>query len=288
MKRITRLKDWLVEAEIPYHGILFDIDGTLVRGGRVLPGAEGLLDYLDSVDCPYVLVTNDSNHSHEEKARVVLSAGLKIDPERILSAGDVIGRVSDERSFAGQRFFVMGQLGNPDYAAEAGIVVTRELSSLPECHGVIVGEDDYDWQSTFDAVVNFFVRNPDAPFIVPNPDVYWPGGHGEIAIGAGGTARFVELVLEEYGVSVLPEYLGKPYKAVFEYARTRLAELRGDDCESAGRIVMVGDSLKGDIRGANRSGFVSILVLTGITPERQLSSIGPDSELLPDYVAGSL
>lgn len=288
MKHISRLQRWLREERGPWHGVLFDIDGTLVRGEKALPGALELFGYLDGIGCPYLLVTNDANRSHEEKSAALRAAGLVIEPDSILSAGDVLSRLSRERKLEGRRFFVMGDLGNPDYADRAGMVVTRARSTLDECAGVIVGEENYDWQPTFNAVINFFIRHPEAHFIVPNPDIYWPDNHGAIAIGAGAKARFIRSVLEDYGVSIQPEYLGKPYRAVYEFARARLAAIRGKDCESPERIVMVGDSLKGDIRGANRVGFLSVLVLTGITPERQLHGIAPDSELRPKILADSL
>ena len=286
MARIRRLRYWLEDRLSGYDGILLDIDGTLVRGDAGVVGANELLTWLESISFPYLLVTNDANHSHEEKAHVLGRLGIEVSPTSILSAGDVIARVAQERGFRGRLFFVMGDLGR--YAEEAGIVVTRVLSEIGGCSGVIVGEGDYDWQSTFNAVVNFFVNHPDAPFIVPNPDIYWPDGHRGIAIAAGGKARFIASVLEEYGIALQPEHLGKPYRAVFDYARSRLGMIQGRSCDLPERIILVGDSLTGDIRGANRAGFMSALVLTGITAEKQLEGIAPESEGWPDFLIESL
>lgn len=288
MERISRLFPWLEKKAGDYDGLLFDIDGTLVRGDKSLHGAEELLSWLDSISCPYLLVTNDSSHSHCEKAAILRASGLHVEPEDILSAGDVIVELARERDLVGKTFFVMGELGEPNYAREAGIIVTRSLSTLPECTGVIVGEKNYDWQSTFNAVVNFFIANPLAQFIVPNPDVYWPVGDGKIAIGSGATAGFLGSVLAEYGVSVQAECLGKPHGGIFEYARHLIAKRLGKSVDSADRIIMVGDSLKGDVRGANKARFVSVLVLTGITLEEQLERAMADPELLPDVLAKTL
>ena len=288
MKRIERLRSWFDEDRSSFFGVLFDIDGTLVRGGKVLSGSSELIADLDGHHVPYLLVTNDANHSHAEKAAALRAAGLSIPHDRIVSAGDVIAETVHERNLLGRRVFVMGDLGSPDYAVEAGLEVTRDIGKLDGCVGVIVGEENYDWQPTFNAVVNFFIKHPDAPFVVPNPDVYWPDSHGTIAIGAGGKARFIVSVLEDYGITVTPEYLGKPYGAVFAYGRTRLAEARGREPRSTERIVMVGDSLKGDILGANRAGFVSVLMPTGITTPGQLEALAPDSPLRPALFAEAL
>lgn len=288
MKRIERLRSWLDEEHPSIFGILLDIDGTLVRGGRVLPGARELITDLDGQSMPYLLVTNDANHSHAEKAAALHAAGLDIPEGRIVSSGDVIAETVRERGLSGRRVFVMGDLGDPDYAVEAGLEVTRDIRELGGCAGVIVGEDNYDWQPTFNAVINFFIAHPQAPFVVPNPDVYWPDSHGTIAIGAGGKAQFIVSVLEDYGVSVAPEYLGKPYGAVFHYGRSRLIGARGRDPESDERIVMVGDSLKGDILGANEAGFLSVLTPTGITTREQIAGLAPDSPFRPSLFAAAL
>lgn len=288
MKQILRLLDWVEAHTGELDGILFDVDGTLVRGEAALPGARRLLDRLESRSVPYLLVTNDANHSHEEKAASLGRLGIDVSTDYIVSAGDVVAKIVGERGFTGEQFFVMGDLGRPGYAETAGLSVTRQRSELPRCRGVIVGEENYNWEPTFNAVINFFISNPDAPFIVPNPDIYWPDGEQGIAIGAGGKARFITFVLEEYGVPLQPEYLGKPHRAVFDYAHSRLEGIRGEPCGDPSRIVMVGDSLRGDIRGANRAGFRSALVLTGITVPHQLDGIGEDSDMRPDYLVEEL
>jgi HAD superfamily hydrolase (TIGR01450 family) len=284
MNRVPYLLDWLRASQGEFEGYLFDVDGTLVIGDVAIPGAKELLTWLAEVGLPFLLVTNDANHSHEEKARVLERCGIRVRSDSILSAGDVIAKAAVERSLVGRLMFVMGNLGSPDYATEAGIEVTRELERIEECCGVIVGEEDYDWQSTFNSVVNFFVRHPDMPFIVPNPDIYWSDGERGIAIAAGGKARFIASVLEEYGIPVQPEYLGKPHRAVFEFAQARLGQLRGTACTAPERILLVGDSLKSDIRGANRAGFTSALVRTGVTVLRQLDGILPGSEMWPNHI----
>ena len=54
------------------------------------------------------------------------------------------------------------------------------------------------------------------------------------------------------------------------------------------RILTLGDSLKSDIRGANRLGLTSALVLTGITSEAAVHGLAPDDEKVPDIVFAGL
>lgn len=286
--RAQTLSQWIEKNPQSVEAVLFDIDGTLVRGGEALPGAIGLIERLDRAEIPYLLLTNDANHSHEEKAASLADAGLGIPPTHIISSGDVIAEVVAERHLAGQLFFIMGNLGTPSYAAAAGLRVTRDLGELGACRGVIVGEENYHWEDTFNAVINFFIANRTALFLVPNPDSYWPDSRGGIAIGAGGKARFICSILDDYGVHIEPLFLGKPYRAVFTFAREVLERLYGRRIAQTHRVLMVGDSLSGDIRGANGAGHTSVLVLTGITTEAMLSNGELAAEVIPDVVVQGL
>ncbi|MBN1863624.1 MAG: HAD hydrolase-like protein [Victivallales bacterium] len=251
-----------------YSAIFFDIDGTLISGGRALPGAADVIKLLRDSRFPFCLLTNDGNHSLEEKSGILNAGGLDISVDEIVSCCSALKYLAIREGYQGKRFFAMGELGNPDFAELAGMRVVRDISKIHFCAGVIVGEGCYNWQSNINAVVNFFIsRGGDAVMIVPNPDSYWPNGsNGEIGIGAGGKARFVCTILREYGIKVKPLYLGKPYTPVYRCALRHLSELHGLPGKiTRKRILMLGDSLFSDIRGARRAGFSSGLLLTGIT-----------------------
>ena len=119
--------------------------------------------------------------------------------------------------------------------------------------------------------------------IVPNPDSYWPSGNGEIGVGAGGKARFLCTILKEYGIKIAPNYLGKPYNPVYRCALQMLKE-RFNLPRSATekKILMLGDSLLSDIRGANKAGFTSGLLLTGISNMNHVEKA--NSTCTPDYI----
>jgi HAD superfamily hydrolase (TIGR01450 family) len=276
---------WMRTAGDQVAGVLLDVDGTLERGGVALPRAAETLDWLHLVAKPFVLLTNDGNHSPEEKAFSLTQAGLPVKPEDIVSCSDAIVEYTSDHGLAGRKVFVMGDLGTPCYAERAGLKPVRKIAELADCAGVIVGEQNYDWEPVFNAVINYFIRNPESFLIVPNPDMYWPGKRGEIRIGAGGKARFIKMVLAEYGVELEPLYLGKPNPAIYRRAFHHLAG-RGliDARTPATALWGVGDSLRSDITGANRMGHSSALVLTGITPRRQWESLPAGDERCPTLV----
>lgn len=279
---------WWEKHRGDYDALLFDIDGTLLAAGECLPGADDLLARLRSIHYPFYLLTNDGNHSTEEKSVLLARAGLHVAPDEIVSCSMALKQFADDRACAGQMFFVMGDLGVPCFAERAGMIPCRDIGRIEECSGVIVGEGFYNWHDHIQAVFNFLIRHPDRPLLVPNPDTYWPGRKkGEFGIGAGAKARFICGLLAEMGITVEPVYLGKPYPLIYEYAVTLLKQRYGlPEKLDPHRIIMVGDSLTADIRGANRSGMTSILVLTGITTAAQAEAA--EGECRPELVFPTL
>ncbi len=282
--------NWWLENERhkKYAALIFDIDGTLSAAEKALPGATELILWLRKNNFPFQLLTNDGNHSTEEKSASLEKAGLDIEPADIVSCSSVLGSFVRKNNLAGARFFVMGDLGEPCYAIAAGLQVERNTRKIYSCQGIIVGEGNYDWQENISAAMNYFCKKPSAYFIVPNPDSYWPNGpDGEIGVGAGGKARFICSILEERGVKIRPVYFGKPYNAVFNRA---IEQLRGKyglkKSVRKEKIIMLGDSLRSDILGANKFGLSSALLLTGITEEKQLKKA--KGLLAPNMVFRSL
>ena len=70
--------------------------------------------------------------------------------------------------------------------------------------------------------------------------------------------------------------LGKPHPPMFEEAKRRLGDRS---------MVMIGDQLGTDIKGANDFGIDSVLVPTGIT---RLDRLGANSGPSPTYILRSL
>ena len=255
---------------LDFDALLFDIDGTLIVGGKPLPGANELLQELRRNNFPFAIVTNDANHSLEEKCAYACRSGVPFTPDEVVSSGGALTGFVQKENLQGKLFFIMGELGNPCYAENAGLRTTRDPRRFPECDGVIQGEGTYDWLDHMTAAVNYFRARPDAWYIVPNPDVFWPGPKGTLGVGAGGQAQFICRLLEHQGICKEPVYLGKPFEPIYENALTFLQRKYGlpDDFDRK-RVLMLGDSLTSDVRGSNENGLTSALLLTGITSREQ-------------------
>lgn len=257
--------------------VLLDVDGTLSANGKPLPGALELLRQFDQDDFPYLLLTNDSCHSHDEKLAILHRGGIDVHPSKILSAGDVLTYWASTGNYNGELFFQCGRLGTPSYAQQAGINITQDPNQIAQCKGVLAGEGTYDWQPAWEGVFNLFLKHPEYPFVVANPDSYWPHVNDDgMGVGSGGFARFICTLLNEAGKPVDPIYLGKPYAPIYQCVFRVLEEqFPTRPKPRPERIAMLGDSLASDIRGANRNSLLSCLVLTGIT-SRELADNAQD------------
>lgn len=272
-------REWLDTHWNELDALVLDVDGVLLLTKRATPGSRELLARLRAEKRPFVLLTNDGDHSPQEKARILQASGLDIQAGQIVSCAHGLAAVTRERRLRGERFFVMGDLGNPCYAEAAGLRTTRRPEELPRCRGVIVGESHYDWEPTLNAVVNYFIRQPQALLICPNPDEYYPDGRGGIRLAAGSVSRLIQRALTAYGRPKPPLYLGKPHKPIFQTAHRRLEQIAG--CGVAkNRVLMIGDNLDADVAGASAFGYRTAIVLTGITTPEMLA----DAPLKPDWV----
>ncbi len=277
--------EWWEKHEKEYNAILFDVDGTLIAGEHTTPGAEKFIDYLRKIHFPFTLITNDGNRSIAEKCKLMEKRGLKISHNELISCGSALQNLAETKGYVGKKFFAMGELGNPDFAELAGMIVERDPDKIDNCHGIIIGEGIYNWQLNINAVLNYFILNTERKLmIVPNPDSYWPSGkNGGIGIGAGGKARFICTILKEYGIKIKPVYLGKPYNPIYRHAIKHLHKNFNIVAETAPeKIIMLGDSLASDIKGANKMRFTSALVLTGITNMNHVKKANKQS--VPDFI----
>ncbi|MEA4862438.1 MAG: HAD-IIA family hydrolase [Victivallaceae bacterium] len=259
--------DFWRERRREFDAVFLDIDGTVISGRKSLPRAAEMLESFDREGVPYLFLTNDANHSPEQKAAIVRRAGLAVAASKIVSAGSALSNWAAESGETGKTYFMMGDLGTPCYAAAAGIVTVNDPAKLDSCAGVLVGEDYYDWYEVFFEVFNFFQRRPDAKLVSPSPDICWAGWKRDgFGLGAGAVAEALQLWLHHQNIELPIVFLGKPHHSIFECALLRLG------LSDPSRVIMLGDSLRGDVVGANRCGVTSGLLLTGITDRKAASA----------------
>jgi HAD superfamily hydrolase (TIGR01450 family) len=267
-----------------YPVLLLDAYGVLISGGEALPGAVELIAHLNQIGKPYFILTNDASRLPSTSSSRLRRIGLDIASEQIISSGCLIAPYFKAHCLSGARSVVLGTDDSRQMVIDAGgeviDVVTAEVADVV----VVCDEDGYDLLPSLDALLTLLFRSidrGDAPtLLLPNPDLIYPASGGRFGITAGSIAVILESAMA-LRYPQRPELrftrLGKPHAAIFEEAKQRAG---------TGDLVMVGDQLDTDIRGANDFGIDSVLVLSGLTTTRSALQVLPtftlDSLLPPE------
>ncbi len=243
-----------------HDALLLDAYGVLVSLDGALPGAPGLIDYLNRSGKPYWILSNTAARLPESASVRYRGFGLDIPAERILTSGVLLAAHFLERAWTGRRCAVLGPADSRVYVERAG--------GIPEGWDddfeilVLADQAGFPMPEAVDAVISRLFARMDAgletPLLLPNPDLIYPTGAG-YGITAGSLALMIEAILaRRYGDSPACRFtrLGKPHPALFQEAVR---------CSGSRNPVMIGDQLETDIAGAQASGIASALLAGGVS-----------------------
>jgi HAD superfamily hydrolase (TIGR01457 family) len=242
---------------------MIDLDGTVYKGGNVIPGAQDLIKFLKKEKIPFVFLTNNSSDTRDYYFKKLTSMGFPIARENILTSTTAAVRFLKERR-AGKNVYV---IATPDVADEIADMGVPNCGENPDI--VLL---TFDRTITFDKINKAYRHIMDgSELIATHPDDLCPTEDGyDVDIG-----QFIKMLSHLTGA--VPTVIGKPNSLMLEMA----AEEMGAD---KSRTLMVGDRLYTDIAMAAYAGTDSVLVLTG---ETQMSDLDK-SEVKPTYVVGSV
>lgn len=219
-------------------GYLVDLDGTLISGGKLLPGAKTLLKALDD---RFVIVSNDSENTPAQLERQFGHWGLAIPCDRIFLAGTCALDVIAART-PGARIMILGSPALDDYAHERGLV-----PDWTHPDAVLVARDRRFSFDRLAAAINAVKSR--AALYIACPDVTHRGPGGQMVPEAGALAAAVLACVGNVEARVI----GKPESALFEMGCLRLGV-------SAQEAVMIGDNALTDGAGSKRAGMRYIQV----------------------------
>jgi len=220
------------------------MDGVVYRGSQVIPGAAEFIAYLQNHDVPYLFLTNNSAYTPLDAAVKLRNLGIETSAAHVYTSALATAEfVSTQKP--GGTAFVIGEGGLLNALHEVGYAISRDSADY-----VIVGEG---------RVLNFELLEvahrliaDGARLISTNPDTWCPTDSGPRP-GCGAMVTLLEAATGRRAYHV-----GKPNPFMLRAARKRLG-LRTDE------VVLIGDTMETDIRGAVDLGFRSVLVLTGST-----------------------
>jgi len=230
-------------------GYLIDMDGVIYRENHLIPGVTEFIQALIATGTPFLFLTNNSAPTPEDLAVRLKHLGIGGLSARhfytsALNTADFLSETDP-----GCTVFVLGEGGLLTALHERKIA-----NDAIQPRYVIVGEGSTTMERLTKA---HECIEKGARLLVTNPDNWCPVASQKTRPGAGATAAFLEASTGRRAY-----FLGKPNGYMFHRARRKLAELALGTPE---QVVMIGDTMETDIRGAFEAGMHSYLVLSGST-----------------------
>ena len=280
---------------------IFDMDGVLYRGARVMPYARDAIDRLRRARWEVFFATNNSTATRLDYLRQLTTLGLGGDLDHIVTSGYATAHYLERRTPKPKDVLVIGADGlrqeiravgiavrgadtlpglhPPPEAAADGVdpgAMRRYLVSLdlpPPADTVVVGLDLHLTYAKIAEAQRAILAGAD--FVCSNRDRAYPV-EGRLLPGAGTIVAAIEVAT---GAKAL--CIGKPEPFLFQEAIRRAGKQDGRD-----RIVVVGDSTDYDMVAAHRVGATGVLITTGLTERGALAEASGDA--VPDRVVHSL
>lgn len=223
---------------------LIDMDGVLVSGRVIIPGADQFVERLKARHVEFLVLTNNPLYTPGDLAHRLQTMGLDIPAERIFTSAMATARFLDFQKPKGTAF-VIGESGLTWALHELGYVITDIDPDY-----VVLGETHSYNLELITKAIRLVAEG--AHFIATNPDPSGPG-EGGLVPACGAMAALIE---KASGYS--PFFIGKPNPVMMRTALNYL-DVHSED------TIMVGDRMDTDIIGGVQSGLETILVLTGVT-----------------------
>ncbi|XP_055460296.1 haloacid dehalogenase-like hydrolase domain-containing 5 [Psammomys obesus] len=197
----------------PTFGFLFDIDGVLIRGHRVIPAAleafRKLVNSQGQLRVPVVFVTNAGNVLPQSKAQELSAQlGCEVDPDQVILSH---GPMRWFLQYHNRRMLVSGQgplMGNARALGFRNVVTVEELrmafpeldmvdlerrpkttprrSDFPAIEGILLLGEPVRWETSLQLIMDVLLSNgnpenglatappyPHLPVLASNMDLLW-------------------------------------------------------------------------------------------------------------------
>ena len=247
-------------------GVLFDMDGVVYVGSRLLPGVQQMLDYLERTGRKWLCVTNNASRTPAQFVEKLTAMGVRAKPEQILGSAEAtagwLAEQIEHHGWSRGKVIIVGQDGLRAALEQHGFELTTDPA---EAAYAIAG---INFELTYEelAGVALAIRRG-ARFLGTNSDPSYPSERGLLP-GAGSI-----LAQLTTATGVEPTVIGKPNRGMYDQAIRRIGA-RADE------VMMVGDRYDTDISGALAMGLATTGVLTGVSSRHDFESASKPPQII--------
>ena len=235
-----------------YEAFLIDLWGVVHNGVKLFPNILQLLQKIKEHNKEVIFITNAPRRSNVIKDQLKLF-GIKYSIYKdVISSGEIsyrriktLTRNSSKKLFC----YHIGPSRDNNLVDTLDLTITKEVSKTDFILNTGPWGDN-DVLENYTKILDN-LRKRKLPMICSNPDKVVIRDEN-FMICAGLLAEYYE------NIGGLVEYFGKPLPLIYDVCFERLRT------KNKKKILVIGDSLENDIKGANMQGLDSILVTSGI------------------------
>lgn len=252
--------------------VVFDMDGTIYKGGTVFPFTVNVFETLEKIGVDYTFLTNNSSRCAKDYLEKVLKLGLKATPDNISTSATATFFYLKQNYPKVKKIYVLGTASLREEFVEHGYEMIDEYNETDEPELVVVA---FDTTLTYDRLCKAtYWIGEGKPYIATHPDTVCPTDLKTILVDCGAVQALIENVTKRR-----PEAApGKPSAAMIGSIMDKYG-LAPDE------VMMVGDRIYTDLEMARRAKVVGVLVLTGEATIETLKESGLTPELVLDDIS---
>ena len=249
-----------------FKGFIFDLDGTVYRSEKLIPGADGVIRLLREKGKKVVFLSNKPIQTREDYASKLTRLGIPTQPDDVINSTFVMTHYL-RKNVPHARLFIVGEVPFIEELKRADFTITEEPKEIE--YVVVAFDRTFDYRKLN---IAFQAIKLGAHFVATNPDRTCPVEGGEIPDCAGMIAAIEAVTGKKVEIIV-----GKPSPLMIQ-AALEVMGLKPEDC------ILIGDRLETDIKMGKESGIATGIVLTGVTDEKTLK----ETSIPPDFIFQSI
>ena len=155
---------------LDFSGYIFDLDGTIYRGEKLIPGARETIEKLKSLRKKIVYLSNKPLQTREDYAAKLTRLGVPTRPEEVINSSLVMARWLS-RQAPGAAIYIVGEPPLIDEMVREGFRITEKSE---EVQYVIASFDrTFDYRKLN---ISLQAIKRGAHFVATNPDRTCPVG----------------------------------------------------------------------------------------------------------------
>lgn len=229
---------------------LTDMDGVLVHEGKAISGAAELIQQWKAKGQRFLVLTNNSIYTPKDLSVRLRAEGLDVGEESIWTSALATAAFLKSQLPNGTAF-VIGESGMHQALHDVGYQMTEINPDY-----VVLGETRNFSFDNLTKAIRLIIAG--ARFIVTNPDATGPSQDGVLPAAGSVAALITKATGRE------PYVVGKPNPMMFRSAMDKI------DAHSV-TTGMIGDRMDTDVVAGIEAGLHTVLVLTGISDQAEIS-----------------